>query len=207
MGNLFDKEMTVSLESLPQYTNITYKVLRSNGDKEDGWVISRPPNLQSQPEWIDKHAIIDNFTWRIFMNNSHTTPELSACGWRRLDTIAPSHLTYPDAIAKWRQEFTDELNALQEKRALLLQEKHKQLEKAKEEEFRKSIVFVKNYRYDLFGYYSIVKTKSYYEFTFKKPIGRDPDWLKAIGQVTKIPLTETMGEGDFDGVTPDKIRL
>ena len=75
----------------------------------------------------------------------------------------------------------------------------------KDLEFYKTVAFVKDYTYNLFGYYSITKTKTCYEFTLRKPAGTHQSWLDAIGKVTIVPLSQDFGCGDWENVTPEKI--
>ena len=55
----------------------------------------------------------------------------------------------------------------------------------------------------LFGYYTVTQTPVHYIFTLMEPM--HPDDVELIGTQTIIPLSYTMGEGDFDCVTPEKI--
>lgn len=55
----------------------------------------------------------------------------------------------------------------------------------------------------LFGYYTVTQTPDHYIFTLMQPM--HPDDVELIGRKTMIPLSYTMGEGDFECVTPEKI--
>lgn len=55
----------------------------------------------------------------------------------------------------------------------------------------------------LFGYYTVTQTPDHYIFTLMEPM--HPDDVELIGTQTVIPLSYTMGEGDFECVTPEKI--
>lgn len=55
----------------------------------------------------------------------------------------------------------------------------------------------------LFGYYTVTQTSNNYIFTLMEPM--HPDDLDLVGTETTIPLSYIMGEGDFQGVTPEKI--
>jgi len=55
----------------------------------------------------------------------------------------------------------------------------------------------------LFGYYTVTQTPDHYIFTLMEPM--HPDDVELIGTKTIIPLSYTMGEGDFECVTPEKI--
>jgi hypothetical protein len=55
----------------------------------------------------------------------------------------------------------------------------------------------------LFGYYTVTQTPDHYIFTLMEPM--HPDDVELIGTKTMIPLSYTMGEGDFECVTPEKI--
>ena len=62
--------------------------------------------------------------------------------------------------------------------------------------------FVISYKYDLLGYYTVLRTSSAYRFTLVKHLTP-----QIKDQIVNIPLKEIMGAGDFDGVTPEKITL
>jgi hypothetical protein len=55
----------------------------------------------------------------------------------------------------------------------------------------------------LFGYYTVTQTPDHYIFTLMQPM--HPDDVGLIGTKTVVPLSYTMGEGDFECVTPEKI--
>jgi len=106
----------VSLAPFPNLTSHKYIVKRTSGEKENGWIIAKPPVGAGYPSWLDRHAVKDeNNGWRIFMHNNESDPNLFLCGWRRLDSIEPSILDSDlVTIDEWRQtllNLLDRLNA------------------------------------------------------------------------------------------------
>lgn len=55
----------------------------------------------------------------------------------------------------------------------------------------------------LFGHYTVTQTPDHYIFTLMEPANRAD--VELIGKKSIIPLSCTMGEGDFECVTPEKI--
>jgi len=191
MGNSITREQCVSIEEISEIkSHASYTVKRTSGLMDVGWTTET-----SEPaKWCRNMAHFDvkSSSWRIYMENGKPDPSEFAFGWRRLETIHPTEVT---DIDEWRKKVLDRLEILENQRL----NAHVTLEK------KKSTAYVKEYTYDLFGHYSVVKTETCYEFTLVEPAGIDESWRGAIGKVTKVPLTEIMGVGEWEHVTPEKI--
>jgi hypothetical protein len=108
------KNTCVSLDGMEEITNLEYTVMRGSGIYEEGWLMSKPKCIIENNRWIDRHAWRDvkKNEWRIFLHNNETDPNLFKCGWRRIDTIRPKHLTDEEEIKRWREALVDTLNKL-----------------------------------------------------------------------------------------------
>lgn len=116
MGNTLTQEAAVSLSHLPDVVNRSYNVIRTSGERERGWVISKSSNWYGLkvPAWVYQHALKSPQGWRIFMHNNGTDINTFQCGWRRLDTIAPTDLNNDEAaITKWRLSMSQVLDELE----------------------------------------------------------------------------------------------
>jgi len=118
MGNKLSKDNCVSIAHLPLLMDSTYTVIRTSGKQEDGWTISGDHKCLiygNVPPWVVAHACKkDSGEWCIFMHNNQTDTNLHACGWRRLNTIMPTHLLNDkDAITTWRSSISMILDELQ----------------------------------------------------------------------------------------------
>jgi len=207
MGNELSLDRCVSLENSSLYTEPTYTIQRTSGAIEDGWVISKPKVLGvSFPPWINQHATkhTPSKEWKVFMHNDSEDSNTFLCGWRSIEKIQPSSMMDdPETIRSWRYEFLKHLEVLEQLR-LTSRTEIEETELAGQG-FYESVAFVRNNQYNLFGYYSIVKTDLRYEFTLKKPAKTHSHWLNKIGEVTHVPLWQEIGEGDWVNVTADKI--
>ena len=115
MGNVCES-VCVSLKNSQQFTTPLYTVKRTSGIEDSGWSISKPCIGAGQPSWIDMHACkyVNSSGWRIFMHNNLEDPNEYAFGWRRVETINPSHLNgNPDAIHTWRESLIQHLDTLE----------------------------------------------------------------------------------------------
>lgn len=76
-----------------------------------------------------------------------------------------------------------------------------------ESKFQAQHAFVKSISSSssLFGYYEVIRTPTHYEFIFKRAFHVID--IDHIGKITKLPLQVIMGLGDFEDVTPDKVRI
>ena len=114
MGNVVSQETALSLSHLPDVINRSYNVIRTSGERESGWVISKSSNYGANvPEWVYQHASNSPKGWRIFMHNDGTDANTFRCGWRRLETIAPSDLNDETEISKWRLSLGELLDKLE----------------------------------------------------------------------------------------------
>ena len=111
MGNTQSEITCTPLTGMDSITDVSYTVLRGSGEYDDGWIISKPPVVIENAKWIDKHAWrdVNKNEWRIFLHNNQTDPNLFKCGWRRISTIRPTHLT-EDEVDKWRESLIDTLD-------------------------------------------------------------------------------------------------
>ena len=121
MGNAISvvKELQCSLSDLPDMINDSYTVERSAGGVDPNWVISVSSGLDRsiQGPSASKHSMKDSGIWRIFMDNGEKNPELYRCGWRRINTIAPTRLSGDlEAIGEWRSKTIERLELLELKR-------------------------------------------------------------------------------------------
>ena len=195
MGNTISLSSCVSTANTPLESQ-SYTIIRTSGAAEKGWSIT------------DKHIcggntnagmyaykdVAKNNTWRIFMQNNETDPNIHVCGWRSLETIWPTNLTGDD-IMTWRKitaAFLDELDTARIGRAFEAETK-----------FFRTVVYVKSQEYGLFGYYKVKATKKGYEFTLERAI----DEYSRVGEVVTVPSMVNMGVGDFIGVTPERIAI
>lgn len=207
MGNELSLDRCVSLENSSLYTDLSYTIQRTSGDMEGGWVISKPKVFgTSFPPWINHHATKNtpNNEWKVFMHNNSEDPATFLCGWRSIEKIQPSNIENdPEVIRTWRYEFLKHLEALEDLRL----KGHTEVEEKEltDSGFYKTVAFVRNDQYNLFGYYSIVKTDLRYEFTLKKPARTHNHWSNKVGEVTLVPLWQEFAKGDWLNVTADKI--
>jgi hypothetical protein len=131
MGAILAKDC-ICLDELPPYIFVgyestSYSVLTATGAIESGWRLSRIPHrcFHNREGWQAAHAIeIDN-EWRVFLY--HDTPDTRTstyninyeiehnCGWRRVSTVWPSHLTDPIERQAWQNCLIGHLVSLQAK--------------------------------------------------------------------------------------------
>ena len=110
------KEHQVSLSVFPEIATDTYVVKRSNGEMDPNWVIPSSCTVVSiDGPSASKHAPNGSGTWRIYMSNGATVPQLYRCGWRRIGTIEPMRLSGDAAaIEEWRTKTIELLEGLEE---------------------------------------------------------------------------------------------
>lgn len=219
MGNnaSVNQEICVCIQSVQTVVNELFTVERASGEKEEGWTISEahPCPTGNCPEWVTSHAskhLGHDGKWRIFMQNHQSQPGLHSCDWIRLEAISPTSFNGDkDRIRVWRKaveeilETQETLRVKESEEDELLKKKweyQRQLDQEREEkEFYKDTAYVISYKYDLFGMYEV--TESSGSYTFVKKGSR----FKAQGlDYQTVPISETMGSGEFEGVTPDKIK-
>lgn len=119
------REECVCIAEIASLMNDTYTVVRTSGEQDAGWVIPATHHRCAaiSPEWVGAHASLhaakNPGTWRIHMHNGHENPSIHSCGWRRLETIAPTRLRGNEAaITAWREETKAILDAAEKKRVL-----------------------------------------------------------------------------------------
>ena len=219
MGNTnsVNQEVCVCIQTVQALVNEHFTVERASGAKEEGWTVSEahPCLTGNCPEWITTHAskyLGHDGKWRIFMQNHQPQPGLHSCGWICLEAISPTSFHGDkDCIRVWRKAIEEILETQEslrlkesEENALLKKkwEYQRQLDQEREEkEFYKDTAYVISYKYDLFGMYEV--TESSVSYTFVKKGSR----FKGQGlDYQTVPLSETMGSGEFAGVTPEKIK-
>jgi hypothetical protein len=114
----------VNLAGQAVYLEDTYTVVRTNGEKQDGWLLKdkrhrcyHTPPQHARPH---AHALLREQGWKVHLHNGdHDDEDGSnyredhACGWRKLGTFWPTRLTGDQpAIDAWTEALRDRLEEL-----------------------------------------------------------------------------------------------
>lgn len=96
----------VSLSGETDLLKIPLTVVRTSGEQQDGWVCSNDKHWCSahtgKSEIPDAHAYLDDSGWRVHLHKNSDN-DSHYCGWRRLGTFWPTHLTgNQPAIDRWK---------------------------------------------------------------------------------------------------------
>lgn len=126
MGNIIDTDFVnmgnLSENEIREYEDTPLSVIRTNGHIDDNWRISRIPHICI--EWAGAHAIENRSClptdpsygeWKVWMyHNVHSTFEIGnhICGWRRISTFWPTHLTTTEERNIWQQILKGRLDIL-----------------------------------------------------------------------------------------------
>jgi hypothetical protein len=104
------------------YFSETYTVVRTSGDHQTGWRMTKEQHrcFNQATGWRPTaHAMLTEEGWRVNMHNGQHTDEEGnidpkhACGWRRLGTFWPTHLTGDEAAIKsWSDALRNRLEEL-----------------------------------------------------------------------------------------------
>lgn len=128
MGAILAKDC-ICLEELPpyifaDYESTSYSVLTATGAIETGWHLSRIPHrcFRNREGWQAAHAIELDNEWRVFLYHDTLethTPAYSinydvehSCGWRRVSTFWPTHLSDPTQRQAWQDRLIGHLISL-----------------------------------------------------------------------------------------------
>ena len=131
MGAILAKDC-VCLDELPPdifvgYESTSYTVLTATGAIETGWRLSRTPHrcFHNREGWQAAHAIELDNEWRVFLYHDTLETHTPAyginyeidhnCGWRRVSTFWPTHLTDLTDRCAWQNRLIEHLVSLQAK--------------------------------------------------------------------------------------------
>ena len=114
MGNVIQRDCVNmnNLIEITDYEDVSLSVIRTGGAIEDNWYISNTCNT-----WAGAHAIETTTCsesdpaygeWKVFMSHKGD----NTCGWRRISTFWPSHLTTAEERITWQQTLKARLDAL-----------------------------------------------------------------------------------------------
>jgi hypothetical protein len=126
MGNIV-QSACIDLADLPEdiikeYENTRLTVTRTNGAIEDNWHLSRVPHqcalsVHEGLSWAAAHAFeimkpdsAHYHEWKIWLYSNE--PVKHICGWRRLSTIWPTHLTTAKEREEWQRTLKSRLDSL-----------------------------------------------------------------------------------------------
>jgi hypothetical protein len=145
MGNV-NQYSCVNMADLPvdemlEYEETPLSVTRTSGAVEGNWRVTRTPHVcrssSRELSWAGAHAIEtnkpgdpNNGEWKVWLYHN-TFPDLSThtpphdegthmCGWRRISTFWPSHMTGAEDRRVWQQTLKGRLDSLRAARTALL---------------------------------------------------------------------------------------
>ena len=86
-----------------------FTVIRTSGEKQDGWRIPSTSHFCHEGKWVKYHAHAwDHLTdgkgeksWRFHMVLEDSPGAMHCCGWRRVRTFWPTRLTTPEQREAW----------------------------------------------------------------------------------------------------------
>lgn len=90
-----------------------FTVIRTSGEKQDGWRIPSTSHFCHEGKWVKYHAHAwDHLTdgkgeksWRFHMVLEDSPGAMHCCGWRRVRTFWPTRLTTEEEKKAWWDEF------------------------------------------------------------------------------------------------------
>lgn len=105
---------------IAEYEATSFSVKRTSGAVEENWCISRKPHMceatiRGGLAWAAAHAFENRSLdpthneWKVWL---YSNAQPHTCGWRRISTIWPSHLTTDTERNAWRLTLKARLDSL-----------------------------------------------------------------------------------------------